>query len=161
MYSDALVCISSSKSHPIPSDQHVTHTVFYLTPAGQRDIVTVMDVIGKSWLNTAYLMTVIAMLIRSRQISTRQTDRPVIICAKVTRSMLATDELHKIVTGTCFSTRSVTQMHLNSVSCLSFSSDQYFLFLCFQGVRRSDDGSLGGGQVDGLDAGGQGFLQVL
>lgn len=31
----------------------------------------------------------------------------------------------------------------------------------FPGVRRSDNGSLGGGQVDGLDAGGQGFLQVL
>lgn len=28
-------------------------------------------------------------------------------------------------------------------------------------MPRSDDGSLGGGQVDGLDAGGQGFLQVL
>lgn len=28
-------------------------------------------------------------------------------------------------------------------------------------VRSSDDGSLGGGQVDGLDADGQGFLQVL
>ncbi|TNN68008.1 hypothetical protein EYF80_021800 [Liparis tanakae] len=27
--------------------------------------------------------------------------------------------------------------------------------------RRSDDGSLGGGQVDGLDADGQGLLQVL
>lgn len=28
-------------------------------------------------------------------------------------------------------------------------------------VDRSDDGPLGGGQVDGLDADGQGFLQVL
>lgn len=31
---------------------------------------------------------------------------------------------------------------------------------CAQKVRRSDDGTLGGREVDGLDANSQGFLQV-
>lgn len=40
-------------------------------------------------------------------------------------------------------------------------SDKYSPPLCSERFRRSDDGALGGGQVDGLDANGQGFLQVL
>lgn len=84
------------------------------------------------------------MLTHSRQISTRQTDRLVIICAKIARSIIATDELHRDDSPVLFITLSYLslllemiccQIHLNGEPCLYYS---LFMSAVSSGIQTMD-----------------------
>lgn len=95
-----------------------------------------------------------------------EADRLVTICAKITRSILAIDELHRDKghnwTVSFFSS-AIGNPSLGriSVQCRVSLCCRIVISCGFTEIHSSDDGPLGGGQVDGLDADSQGFLQVL